>query len=115
MNTMRRLVPCGAHAAVLSSANGKAEEGERGTIRLRMVSPTWPIVAEINEARLIGMECESIPCKPLAQHAKDPLGIKDVLERHHEVCRRLMTTPGVGPVVPLTYRATVDVPFTHRV
>jgi transposase len=27
-----------------------------------------------------------------------------------EVCRRLMTIPGVGPVVALTYRATVDVP-----
>jgi len=26
-----------------------------------------------------------------------------------EVCRRRMTTPGVGPVVALTYRATVDV------
>ena len=25
-------------------------------------------------------------------------------------CQRLMTTPGVGPVVALTYRATVDVP-----
>src|ERR1700674_2494438 len=35
---------------------GKAEEGERGTIRLRMVSPIWPVVAEINEARLVGME-----------------------------------------------------------
>jgi hypothetical protein len=30
--------------------------------------------------------------------------------RHDEVCRRLMTVPGVGPVVALTYRATVDVP-----
>src|SRR5262249_9492657 len=30
--------------------------------------------------------------------------------RDDEVCRRLMTTPGVGPVVALTYRATVDVP-----
>src|SRR5712664_2541705 len=30
--------------------------------------------------------------------------------REDEVCRRLMTTPGVGPVVALTYRATVDVP-----
>jgi transposase len=29
--------------------------------------------------------------------------------RDDEVCRRLMTTPGVGPVVSLTYRATVDV------
>ena len=30
------------------------------------------------------------------------------------VCRRLMTTPGVGPVVALTYRATVDVPARLR-
>ena len=30
--------------------------------------------------------------------------------RDDEVCRRLMTIPGVGPVVSLTYRATVDVP-----
>jgi transposase len=30
--------------------------------------------------------------------------------RDDEVCRRLMTIPGVGPVVALTYRATVDVP-----
>jgi len=31
-----------------------------------------------------------------------------------EVCRRLMTIPGVGPVVALTYRATVDVPSRFR-
>jgi transposase len=31
-----------------------------------------------------------------------------------EVCRRLMTVPGVGPVVALTYRATVDVPTRFR-
>jgi transposase len=30
--------------------------------------------------------------------------------RHDEVCRRLMTTPGVGTVVALTFRATIDVP-----
>ena len=34
--------------------------------------------------------------------------------RDDEVCRRLMTTPGVGPVVALTYRATVDVPARFR-
>jgi transposase len=34
--------------------------------------------------------------------------------RDDEVCRRLMTTPGVGPVVALTYRATVDVPGRFR-
>jgi transposase len=31
-----------------------------------------------------------------------------------DVCRRLMTTPGVGPVVVLTYRVTVDVPARFR-
>jgi transposase len=30
--------------------------------------------------------------------------------RDDDVCRRLMTVPDVGPVVALTYRATVDVP-----
>jgi transposase len=34
--------------------------------------------------------------------------------RNDEVCRRLMTVPGVGPVVALTYRATVDVPARFR-
>jgi transposase len=37
-----------------------------------------------------------------------------VLVRDDDVCRRLMTTPGVGPVVALTYRATVDVPARFR-
>jgi len=31
-----------------------------------------------------------------------------------DVCRRLMTIPGVGPVVALTFRATVDVPARFR-
>jgi len=34
--------------------------------------------------------------------------------RDDEVCRRLMTVPGVGPVVAFTYRATVDVPARFR-
>ena len=36
------------------------------------------------------------------------------LVRDDEVCRRLMSIPGVGPVVALTYRATVDVPSRFR-
>ncbi len=36
------------------------------------------------------------------------------LVRDDEVCRRLMTIPGVGPVVALTFRATVDVPARFR-
>jgi transposase len=34
--------------------------------------------------------------------------------RDDDVCRRLMTVPGVGPVVALTYRATVDVSARFR-
>ena len=34
--------------------------------------------------------------------------------RNDDVCRRLMTVPGVGPVVALTYRATIDVPARFR-
>ena len=34
--------------------------------------------------------------------------------RDDEVCRRLMTVPSIGPVVALTYRATVDVPARFR-
>jgi transposase len=34
--------------------------------------------------------------------------------RDDDVCRRLMTVPGVGPVVALTYRTTVDVPAASQ-
>ena len=37
-----------------------------------------------------------------------------VIVRNDDVCQRLMTVPGVGPVVALTYRATVDVPARFR-
>src|SRR6185436_13226747 len=37
-----------------------------------------------------------------------------VIVRDDAVCRRLMTVPGVGPVVALTYRTTVDVPGRFR-
>jgi transposase len=34
--------------------------------------------------------------------------------RNDDVCRRLMTVPGVGPVVALTFRVTVDVPARFK-
>ena len=34
--------------------------------------------------------------------------------RDDDVCRRLMSVPGVGPVVALTYRVTIDVPARFR-
>src|SRR5213083_3185537 len=49
---------------------------------------------------------------------REQLGVlhRQLLEivRQDEVCRRLMTTPGVGPVVALTFRATVDVPSRFK-
>jgi transposase len=42
-------------------------------------------------------------------HRRVPAVVRD-----DEVCRRLMTVTGVGPVVALTYRATVDVPARFR-
>ena len=34
--------------------------------------------------------------------------------RNDDVCRRFMTMPGVGPIVALTFRATVDVPARFK-
>ena len=54
---------------------------------------------------------------PMPEHWRGPKGWWTVMRdgmREDEVCRRLMTTPGVGPVVALTYRATVDVPARFR-
>ena len=36
------------------------------------------------------------------------------IAREHEVCRRLMTVPGVGAVVALTYIATIEDPARFR-
>jgi transposase len=37
-----------------------------------------------------------------------------VIVRDDDVCRRLMTVPGVRPIVALTFRATLDVPARFR-
>ena len=34
--------------------------------------------------------------------------------KHDEVCKRLMTVPGVGPVVSLAYVSTIDIPSRFR-
>lgn len=36
------------------------------------------------------------------------------IARNDATCRRLMTVPGVGPVVALTYTATIDIPQRFR-
>lgn len=41
--------------------------------------------AEVDEARLVGMEFEPMPAEPFGQGRADPLGVLEALERHHEV------------------------------
>jgi transposase len=71
--------------------------------RIRELVTDYPDLAGIAEALLIARRV-----------LREQLGIlhRQLLAtvRHDEVCRRLMTMPGVGPVVALTFRATVDVP-----
>jgi transposase len=58
------------------------------------------------------------PLLIVRQVLREQLGILHrrllAIVRDDNVCRRLMTVPGVGPVVALTYRATVDVPARFR-
>ncbi|MGA7428904.1 MAG: IS110 family transposase [Xanthobacteraceae bacterium] len=58
------------------------------------------------------------PLLVVRQVLREQLGILHrrllAVVRDDDVCRRLMTVPGVGPVVALTYRATVDVPARFR-
>ena len=76
--------------------------------RIREIIAKYPDLAAIAEPLLIARRV-----------LREQLGVlhRQLLAavRHDEVCRRLMTMPGVGPVVALTFRATVDVPcrFTN--
>jgi transposase len=58
------------------------------------------------------------PLLVVRQVVREQLGILHrrllAIVRDDDVCRRLMTIPGVGPVVALTYRVTVDVPARFR-
>jgi transposase len=56
---------------------------------------------------LRGVSCRTHLCIPAFRRLL-------AIVRDDDACRRLMTTPGVGPVVALTYRATVDVPARFR-
>ena len=71
--------------------------------RIREIIAKYPDLAAIAEPLLIARRV-----------LREQLGVLHgqllATVRHDEVCRRLMTMPGVGPVVALTFRATVDVP-----
>ena len=94
-----------------SSRNFGLKVGVVGTVkfeaRIRELVETLPDLAELVEPLLI-----------VRRTLREQIGILHgrllAIVRHDDVCRRLMTVPGVGPVVALTYRATVDVPARFR-
>jgi len=112
------------HRKLLQSKSIAIENDLRGTLRnfgLKVgVAGTTKFEARIKEL------VENLP--DLAALVEPLLVVRRVLReqiavlhrrllaivRNDEVCRRLMTTPGVGPVVALTYRATIDVPARFR-
>ena len=75
--------------------------------RIRKLVENLPDLAALVEPLLV---VRRILTRTVLHPAPPPLAIV----RDDEVCRRLMTTPGVGPVVSLTYRATVDIPARFR-
>ncbi|MBB4438150.1 MULTISPECIES: IS110 family transposase [Rhizobium] len=81
--------------------------GGRFEERIRELVEADPDLAEIMEPLLAGRrklreEFANLDKKVL-QEAK-----------HDEVCKRLMTVPGVGPVVSLAYVSTIDIPSRFR-
>jgi transposase len=112
------------HRKLLQSKAIAIENDLRGTLRkfglkVGMVG-TVKFEARINEL------VENLP--DLAELVEPLLVVRRVLReqlviqhrrllaivRDDYVCRRLMSIPGVGPVVALTYRVTVDVPACFR-
>jgi transposase len=75
--------------------------------RIKELVQNLPDLAELVEPLLI-----------VRRVVREQLGILHrrllAIVRDDDVCRRLMTVPGVGPVVALTYRVTVDVPARFR-
>src|SRR5262245_30888341 len=69
----------------LSPNVAEAEKGERRPIRVRAVLAVWSVAAEVDEARLVGMQLELVPSKTLAQNIQDPLGVQEIRKRHHGV------------------------------
>ena len=95
------------HRKLLQSKVIAVENDLRGTLRNFGLKVGTAGRAKF-EARVREL-VESVP--DLAMLVEPLLVVRRVLR---EVCRRLMTVPGVGPVVALTYRATVDVPARFR-
>jgi transposase len=112
------------HRKLLQSKAIAVENDLRGTLRnfglkvgmvgtVKFEARIKELVADIPD--LAGMV---EPLLVVRRVLREQLGILHrrllTIVRDDEVCRRLMTVPGVGPVVALTYRATVDVPARFK-
>src|SRR5215470_15380237 len=98
------------HRRLLQSKDIAIENDLRATLRnfgIKEVVDSLPELAVLVEPLLI-----------VRRVLREQIGILHrrllAVVRDDDVCRRLMTVPGVGPVVALTYRATVDVPARFR-
>jgi transposase len=113
-----------AHRKLLQSKAIAIENDLRGTLRnfgLKVgMAGTVKFEARIKElvANLPDLAVLVEPLLIVRRVLREQLGILPrrllAIVRNDDVCRRLMTVPGVGPVVALTYRATVDVPARFR-
>ena len=83
----------------------------------KLSSPSMA-TAEPAQLRLLDISVLVEPMLVVRRVLREQIGILHrrllAIVRDDEVCRRLMTVPGVGPMVALTYRATVDVPARFR-
>ena len=112
------------HRKLLQSKAIAVENDLRGT--LRNFGLKVGIVGKLKFEARIRELVESLPdlavlVEPLLvvrRVLREQIGILHrrllAIVRDDDVCRRLMTIPGVGPVVALTYRATVDVPARFK-
>src|SRR5262245_63905934 len=117
-------------ADVTDPSQAAAVEGDCGRERFaRDVAQLWPQGWHGRDGEVRATDRELVADIPdLASLVEPLLVVRRVLReqiavlhrrllaivKDDEVCRRLMTIPGVGPVVALTYRTTIDVPARFR-
>src|SRR5664280_2107226 len=99
------------HRKLLQSKAIAIENDLRGTLRNFGLK-----VGMVGKVRFEARIKELVDNLPDLAAMVEPLLIvrRTLREQFCVLHRRLMTTPGVGPVVSLTYRATVDVPARFR-
>ena len=88
---------------------GEAEKGER----LRRAvgrRPAMLLRAEVDEVRLVRMQREAEPTKPLPQNVHDPLGVVVGFKGHHEV----ISKPHQGRLSPQAWSHHILEPFVQH-